>query len=107
MACNHVARVISIVRGRARGFTGRGEVWAFYLHPDRWGSGAAAQLMEHVEQRLKAEGFATVVLWVLDDNPLMQSVGTMFGGAPYKRYAMFQGEIESSAAPRPPTTPNP
>ncbi|HZI45351.1 MAG TPA: GNAT family N-acetyltransferase [Ilumatobacter sp.] len=56
-------------RERARGFTGRGEVWAFYLHPDRWGCGAAAELMEHVEQRLKAEGFVTAVLWVLDDNP--------------------------------------
>lgn len=56
-------------RERARGFTGRGEVWAFYLHPDRWGSGAASELMDHVEQRLRAEGFATAVLWVLDDNP--------------------------------------
>jgi GNAT superfamily N-acetyltransferase len=56
-------------RERARGFTGRGEVWAFYLHPDRWGSGAASRLMEHVEERLRAEGFATAVLWVLDDNP--------------------------------------
>ena len=28
-------------RERARGHTGRGEVWAFYLHPDYWGSGAA------------------------------------------------------------------
>jgi len=56
-------------RVRARGFTGRGEVWAFYLRPDRWGCGAAAELMDHVEQRLRAEGFATAVLWVLDDNP--------------------------------------
>jgi GNAT superfamily N-acetyltransferase len=56
-------------RERARGFTGRGEIWAFYLHPDRWGSGAAAELMEHVEERLRAEGFATAVLWVLRDNP--------------------------------------
>jgi ribosomal protein S18 acetylase RimI-like enzyme len=56
-------------RERARGFTGRGEIWAFYVHPDRWGSGAAAELMEHVEQRLQAEGFATAVLWVLEDNP--------------------------------------
>jgi ribosomal protein S18 acetylase RimI-like enzyme len=56
-------------RERARGFTGRGEIWAFYVHPDRWGSGAAAELMEYVEQRLQAEGFATAVLWVLHDNP--------------------------------------
>jgi GNAT superfamily N-acetyltransferase len=56
-------------RERARGHTGRGEIWAFYLHPDFWGSGAATNLMEYVEQRLRAEGFGTAVLWVLDDNP--------------------------------------
>lgn len=56
-------------RERARGHTGRGEVWAFYLHPDVWGTGVAVALMEHVETRLLAEGFDTAVLWVLDDNP--------------------------------------
>jgi GNAT superfamily N-acetyltransferase len=56
-------------RERARGFTGRGEVWAFYLHPDTWGSGLADSLIRHVETRLLAEGFDTAVLWVLDDNP--------------------------------------
>jgi GNAT superfamily N-acetyltransferase len=56
-------------RERARGFTGRGEIYAFYLHPEAWGSGLAGELIELVEQRLRAEGFATAVLWVLDDNP--------------------------------------
>jgi GNAT superfamily N-acetyltransferase len=56
-------------RERARGFTGRGEVWAFYLHPDHWGSGHATDLMHHTETRLRAEGFQTAVLWVLKDNP--------------------------------------
>jgi GNAT superfamily N-acetyltransferase len=56
-------------RERARGFTGRGEVWAFYLHPEVWGSGLASDLIEFTETRLCAEGFATAVLWVLDDNP--------------------------------------
>jgi GNAT superfamily N-acetyltransferase len=56
-------------RERARGFTGRGEIWAFYLHPDRWGSGVASDLMEHTELRLRSEGFVRAVLWVLDDNP--------------------------------------
>ncbi len=56
-------------RERARGFTGRGEVWAFYLLPDTWGSGVADALIRHVETRLLAEGFDTAVLWVLDDNP--------------------------------------
>jgi GNAT superfamily N-acetyltransferase len=56
-------------RERARGFTGRGEVWAFYLHPDVWGTGVASELFDHVELRLRAEGFADAVLWVLEDNP--------------------------------------
>jgi GNAT superfamily N-acetyltransferase len=56
-------------RERARGFTGRGEVWAFYFVPALWGTGAASELIEHVETRLLAEGFDTAVLWVLDDNP--------------------------------------
>ena len=56
-------------RERARGFTGRGELWAFYFHPDVWGTGAADELMTYTEVRLRAEGFDTAVLWVLDDNP--------------------------------------
>lgn len=56
-------------RERARGFTGRGEVWAFYVHPDLWGHGVADALMAHTEERLRAEGFDLAVLWVLADNP--------------------------------------
>ena len=56
-------------RERARGFTGRGELWAFYLHPLVWGSGVADDLLEHAEERLRAEGFETAILWVLADNP--------------------------------------
>jgi GNAT superfamily N-acetyltransferase len=56
-------------RQRARGFTGRGEVWAFYLLPEVWGSGLATELMNHTETRLRAEGFEIAVLWVLKDNP--------------------------------------
>ena len=56
-------------RERARGFTGRGEIWAFYAHPDAWGSGMADELLAHTESRLRAEGFESAVLWVLKDNP--------------------------------------
>jgi GNAT superfamily N-acetyltransferase len=83
-------------RERARGFTGRGEVWAFYLHPDRWGCGAAAELMDHVEQRLKAEGFATVVLWVLDDNPRARRFYERHGWAPTGIAANFDDYCEVS-----------
>jgi GNAT superfamily N-acetyltransferase len=56
-------------RERARGFTGRGELYAFYFHPDSWGDGSASVLIDHVDDRLRSEGFAEAVLWVLDDNP--------------------------------------
>jgi ribosomal protein S18 acetylase RimI-like enzyme len=56
-------------RERARGFTGRGELYAFYFHPKFWGDGSASALIDHVDERLRAEGFDEAVLWVLDDNP--------------------------------------
>jgi GNAT superfamily N-acetyltransferase len=56
-------------RERARGFTGRGELYAFYFHPDVWGGRRAGDLIEYVDDRLRAEGFAEAVLWVLEDNP--------------------------------------
>ena len=56
-------------RERARGFTGRAELYAFYFHPDAWGTGAASALIEHTEDRFRTEGFETAVLWVLKDNP--------------------------------------
>ena len=39
------------------------------------------------------------ISWVLDDNPLTQSVSAMFGGAAYKRYALFAGSICDGAPP--------
>jgi ribosomal protein S18 acetylase RimI-like enzyme len=69
-------------RERARGFTGRGELYAFYFHPDVWGSGAASELIGHVDERLGAEGFAEAVLWVLDDNPRARAFYEKHGWAP-------------------------
>jgi len=66
-------------RERARGFTGRGEVWAFYLDPDLWGSGIADDLMTHTETRLTTEGFDDAVLWVLEDNPRARRFYERFG----------------------------
>jgi GNAT superfamily N-acetyltransferase len=56
-------------RERSNGFTGRGELYAFYFDPGAWGDGSAAALIDHVEERLGAEGFEQAVLWVLEDNP--------------------------------------
>jgi len=56
-------------RERARGFTGRAEIYALYLIADAWGSGLATELMDYTETRIRAEGFDSAVLWVLKDNP--------------------------------------
>ena len=46
-----------------------GELFAIYVAPDAWGTGAGRGLMaEHLE-RLRVSGFDEAVLWVLDDNP--------------------------------------
>lgn len=48
--------------------TGHGELYGFYVHPDRWGSGAAAILIAAAEARLRDLGFVEAVLYVFRDN---------------------------------------
>ena len=46
-----------------------GELYAIYVDPDHWGAGLGRALIAEAEKRLGAAGFATAILWVLDDNP--------------------------------------
>ena len=45
-----------------------GELYAIYVDPRRWGTGAGRALIEHAEESLRASGFAEAVLWVLEGN---------------------------------------
>lgn len=81
-------------RERAQGFTGRAELYAFYFHPDVWGSGAASALMAHTEERFRSEGFETAVLWVLDDNPRARRFYERHGWAPSGITADFDAYCE-------------
>lgn len=54
--------------GESRDLPGEGELYAIYVLPDHWGSGAGAALMDVGRQWL-AERFPTATLWVLEDNP--------------------------------------
>lgn len=67
----HITAFASFGLERDRGNTrrGRGEIYAFYVHPDAWGNGVADELMLAVDNRLRSDGFGEGVLWVLDDNP--------------------------------------
>lgn len=44
------------------------EITAIYVAPDRWNSGAGAQLMQAALAVLRNQGFQEVTLWVLRDN---------------------------------------
>ena len=47
---------------------GRGEVYALYVHPDRWGTGAGHALMTSARAALGARGYDAVSVWVLEGN---------------------------------------
>ena len=45
-----------------------GELYAIYVDPQRWGTGAGRTLIERAEESLRASRFAEAVLWVLEGN---------------------------------------
>jgi GNAT superfamily N-acetyltransferase len=55
--------------GRARDDAAAGEVYAIYVLPEAWGTGAGHALMQESLRRLRDDGYREAILWVLDDNP--------------------------------------
>lgn len=47
---------------------GWGEVFAIYVHPDRWGEGHGGRLIHAGEKSLREAGFGRALLWVLEAN---------------------------------------
>lgn len=45
-----------------------GEVFAIYVDPDAWGTGAGRQLMADAAAELARLGYIDAILWVLDNN---------------------------------------
>ena len=80
----------------APGIRGRGEVFAFYLHPDAWGTACAATLMVHSELRLSGDGCHEAVLWVLRDNPRARRFYERSGWDPTGRMLMWEGPHTAS-----------
>jgi GNAT superfamily N-acetyltransferase len=54
--------------GESRDLPGEGELYAIYVLPDHWGSGAGPALMDAALDWL-GRRFSTATLWVLEDNP--------------------------------------
>jgi ribosomal protein S18 acetylase RimI-like enzyme len=45
-----------------------GEIWAIYVNPHCWGTGAGEALWRSALDVLRARGFVECVVWVLDEN---------------------------------------
>lgn len=45
-----------------------GELWAIYVDPRCWGRGVGRALWREAEAHLRASGFTSVTLWVLEEN---------------------------------------
>jgi GNAT superfamily N-acetyltransferase len=69
---------VSVTDGAVTGFVsvgesndvgGEGELYAIYVHPDYWGTGAGRDLIATAERWLSSHGYEWATLWVLDDNP--------------------------------------
>jgi GNAT superfamily N-acetyltransferase len=58
--------------GPSRDERGLGELYAIYVDPEEWSTGAGRMLLAEAEEQLAAE-YATATLWVLEDNPRARS----------------------------------
>jgi GNAT superfamily N-acetyltransferase len=67
--------------GPSRDERGLGELYAIYVHPDWWGTGAGRALLERGETELRSR-YRDATLWVLDDNPRARSFYERCGWTP-------------------------
>ena len=71
VAENDVGEVVGFASGgpeRESNQASRGEIYAIYVLELYQGKGIGRRLVEAVAQRLQAEGFSSVLAWVLKDN---------------------------------------
>jgi GNAT superfamily N-acetyltransferase len=58
--------------GPSRDERGLGELYAIYVHPDWWATGAGRALIQRGELQLRST-YDVATLWVLEDNPRARS----------------------------------
>jgi GNAT superfamily N-acetyltransferase len=67
--CIDEGRVVGFASvGPSRDEHALGELYAIYVDPDVWSTGAGRELMAAAEQQLASE-YDAALLWVLEDNP--------------------------------------
>ena len=67
--------------GPSRDEDGLGELYAIYVAPDAWSTGAGRALLQAAERQL-ADEYATALLWVLEENPRARRFYERAGWAP-------------------------
>jgi ribosomal protein S18 acetylase RimI-like enzyme len=67
--------------GPSRDARGLGELYAIYVDPAAWSTGAGRALIERAEERLAAD-YEAATLWVLEDNPRARAFYERAGWVP-------------------------
>jgi GNAT superfamily N-acetyltransferase len=67
--------------GPSRDEEGLGELFAIYVAPEAWSTGAGRALMERAEEQLRSE-YDVALLWVLEDNPRARAFYERAGWTP-------------------------
>jgi GNAT superfamily N-acetyltransferase len=82
VVCEDEGRVVGFAStGPSRDEDELGEVYAIYVDPDAWSTGAGRALMKSAEETL-AHDYPTALLWVLEDNPRGRNFYERAGWAP-------------------------
>ena len=70
-----------------------GEIYAIYLLEEHQGKGMGKQLFSETAKRLKREGYQSMMLWVLADNPTRGFYEGMGGSASKQKQIDMGGEM--------------
>jgi ribosomal protein S18 acetylase RimI-like enzyme len=82
IVCEDEGRVVGFASsGPSRDEDEIGELYAIYVEPDAWSTGAGRALMAEAERRLSSE-YDAALLWVLEDNPRARGFYERAGWAP-------------------------
>jgi ribosomal protein S18 acetylase RimI-like enzyme len=82
IVCEEEGRVVGFASsGPSRDEDEIGELYAIYVEPDAWSTGAGRALLAEAERRLASE-YDAALLWVLEDNPRARGFYERAGWAP-------------------------
>jgi ribosomal protein S18 acetylase RimI-like enzyme len=76
-----------------------GELYAIYVDPDRWGTGAGRALMAAAREALTAAGYPVFRLWVLEENHRARRFYERAGMAPDGDRDVYTPRGSSAALP--------